>query len=166
MKPSSEQLKNNFEFYQLKPVFKASPFLQIFIIALLHLLTTIGCYLNYRSTGMVYGYPVSGSLIFVPIYEELIFRGVVLKYFECSAGMLRAIVYSSLLFGLWHIKNIFWLNSSALLIQVTYTTLIFGPVAAWLTLKTRTLWPAVIIHYLNNFPVDPYLDAFGHIKRI
>jgi membrane protease YdiL (CAAX protease family) len=33
-----------------------------------------------------------------------------------------------------------------------YTTLIFGPVTAVLALKTRTIWPGAILHYLNNLP--------------
>ena len=53
------------------------------------------------------GYAPSTSLLFVPIYEELLFRGVVLKYFESSYGWGRAILFTSALFGLWHLKNIF-----------------------------------------------------------
>jgi hypothetical protein len=36
--------------------------------------------------------------------------------------------------------------------QLLYTTLIFGPVTAVLALKTRTIWPGAILHYLNNLP--------------
>jgi membrane protease YdiL (CAAX protease family) len=35
-----------------------------------------------------------------------------------------------------------------------YTGLIFGPVTAILALKTRTIWPGVILHYLNNLAVS------------
>ncbi len=38
--------------------------------------------------------------------------------------------------------------------QVLYTALIFGPITAAIALKTRTIWPGVILHYLNNLPTE------------
>jgi hypothetical protein len=147
-----------FEFFQLKSTFRFTPFTQISLIVILYVLTTLGCYFEAGTTGKMYGYPIGVSMLFVPIYEELIFRGILLKVFETRYGVLRAILLSSILFGLWHLKNIFWLDSSALIRQIAFTTLIFAPITAWLTIKTRTLWPAVIIHYLNNFPLEPWLN--------
>ena len=40
--------------------------------------------------------------------------------------------------------------------QILYTALIFSPITAWITIKTRTVWPAVILHYLNNFPYEAW----------
>ncbi|MBK9324362.1 MAG: hypothetical protein IPM97_15665 [Bdellovibrionaceae bacterium] len=35
----------------------------------------------------------------------------------------------------------------------------FSPITCWITLKTRSLWFAVMIHYLNNFPLDAWVNA-------
>lgn len=149
-----------FEFFQFKTFFRVTPLAQIAVIAALYLLTTVGCYFEAGSTGKMYGYPVGVSMLFVPIYEELIFRGVLLKFFESLYGKLGAIALASVLFGLWHLKNIFWLDLQALGNQIAFTALVFGPIMAWITLRTRTLWPAVVLHYLNNFPIEPWLNHF------
>jgi len=154
------QCSEPFEFYQLKSIFRVTPLAQIVLIAALYVLTTIGCFFEAGLTGKMYGYPIGVSMLFVPIYEELIFRGVLLKFFESSYGKLGAIVLASSLFGLWHLKNIFWLDLTSLGNQIAYTTFVFGPIMAWITLKTRTLWPAVVLHYLNNFPLDPWINHF------
>lgn len=154
------QDRNSFEFFQLKELLRITPIVQITIITILYVLTTIGCYFEASTTGKMYGYPIGVSMLFVPIYEELIFRGILLKVFESRYGILKAIILTSTLFGLWHLKNIFWLDFSVLSHQIAFTALIFGPITAWITIKTRTLWPAVILHYLNNFPLDPWINHF------
>ena len=93
-------------------------------------------------------------ILFVPITEEILFRGIVLGALEIAYGRWRALVVSSLLFGLWHLKNIFWMTDADLMRQISYTTLFFGPVTAVLALRLRTIWPGVILHYLNNFPTE------------
>jgi len=89
-------------------------------------------------------------IIFAPIYEELIFRGLflvlLLKYFSRN----KAIILSSALFGLWHLKNFPHLSSFALFYQIGYAALFIGPVLAYLATKTKTIWPGVILHYINN----------------
>jgi hypothetical protein len=71
---------------------------------------------------------------------------------EIAYGPARAVLASSVFFGLWHLKNVFWLSEYQLIHQMLYTALIFGPVTAVLALKTRTIWPGAILHYLNNLP--------------
>ena len=106
---------------------------------------------EYRTKGTVLGYTGPASLIlFVPIFEELIFRGWMLGSLARRHSNAFAIVASALLFGLWHLKNIYWMETGALLGQMGYTGLLFGPVAGWLTLKCRSVWPAVILHFVNN----------------
>jgi uncharacterized protein len=91
-------------------------------------------------------------ILFVPITEEILFRGLILGALEIAYGPARAVVLSSVFFGLWHLKNIFWLSEYQLIHQMLYTTLIFGPITAVLALKTRTICPGAILHYLNNLP--------------
>ena len=100
------------------------------------------------------GYAPDVWILFVPITEEILFRGLILGALEITYGPVRAVVISSLFFGLWHLKNVFWLTHYQLIHQMLYTGLIFGPINAVLALKTRTIWPGVILHYLNNLAVD------------
>jgi len=147
-------LENNiFEFFQFKKFGKINPAVQITVIAALYVGTVLFYYKQFKLTGKMDGYTPGVSLLFVPIYEELIFRGVLLKFLEKYYGRVVAVAGSSVLFGLWHLKNIFWLSHPDLIHQILFTTAIFGPIMALLTLKTRSLWPAVILHYLNNFPL-------------
>ena len=152
-----------FEFFQLRKVLKISAEMQIAAIVFLYITMTIGHWFSVQKTGAMDGYPPSVSILFVPIYEELVFRGILLKFFEKNYGVIKALVVVSVLFGLWHIKNIFWLDLSQLFRQIAYTTFIFSPFACWITLKTRSVWPAVILHYINNFPLESWIQKIESI---
>jgi membrane protease YdiL (CAAX protease family) len=123
---------------------------QVTSVAILFAAYTALSFYQYQSTGTMWGYPLRISILFVPIYEELIFRGVILAGLTRFYSARKAIIISSLLFGLWHFKNIFFISTHDLVSQMLYTALIFGPVAAYLTLRTKNVWLAVILHYLNN----------------
>ena len=156
--PYNEYL--DFEFLLLKKCFGLSPTAQVLALVLLYILTIFGCFWAVKATGTMYGYPPNVSIIFAPIYEEIIFRGILLKYFDRNFGFVRAIIWVSVLFGIWHLKNIFWIDASTLTKQVLYTALFFSPITCWITWKTRSIWPAVIVHYLNNFPFDGWMIFF------
>jgi len=76
-------------------------------------------------------------IIFAPIIEELIFRGILLHRWTIKWNMGIAIVLSSLFFGLLHLDVI--------------VSFIFGIVMSLLYLRTRTLIVPIIGHMLNNF---------------
>ena len=48
------------------------------------------------------------------------------------------------------IKNIFFVDTIELLKQIFYTGFIFGPIMCLITYKTKTIWIASVLHYLNN----------------
>ena len=137
-------------FFHLKKVWILSPITQVILIAVLYMVSVFLGYEEYARTGMVMGYPLSVTLFLAPIYEELIFRGWVLGGLLKDFSPNKAIIISSILFGIWHVKNVFWLGSGHLAYQIVYTMLIVGPVLAYVTLKTKTVYPAIILHYLNN----------------
>lgn len=114
--------------------------------------TTVLCtYAEYRRTGLVFGFPGPAFYVLInPILEEVVFRGWILSRLVRRHSNLFAILGSSLLFGLMHIRNIYWLEPWALVRMMVFTGLIFGPVAGYVTLRFRSLWPAVILHYVNN----------------
>ncbi len=143
-----------FELMHFRRFGPLGPALQMTVIAGLYIATTLLLARDVRLTGKMMGYDPEVWILFVPITEEILFRGLILGALEITYGPVRAVAISSLFFCLWHLKNVFWLTDYRLIHQMLYTGLIFGPVTAALALKTRTIWPGVILHYLNNVLVD------------
>ena len=140
------------EYFRFKKVWFLSPFIQILIMAILFISIVILGKLCIIKTGLLFGRPDSFYLetLFAPIYEEIIFRGIIFGLLLKHYSLVKAIIFSSILFGLWHLKNIFFVDTIQLLKQICYTGLIFGPIMCWITSKTKTIWIVSIIHYLNN----------------
>tara|TARA_Y100000746_G_C15321375_1_gene373835 strand:- start:95 stop:595 length:501 start_codon:yes stop_codon:yes gene_type:complete len=78
--------------------------------------------------------------VFVPILEELMFRGFVLDLASEAYGRWASIVISATLFALVHplyilnVLNAFWAG------------LIYG----YIRIKTNSLWPSIILHSAWN----------------
>lgn len=73
------------------------------------------------------------------ICEEIMFRGLIYTALERRYGANKAILISGILFGLYHLR----LN------QVVVLSLI-GMLLAWLTYKSGSLIPAIVLHAFNN----------------
>jgi uncharacterized protein len=74
-----------------------------------------------------------------PIFEELLFRGLILHGFLRHYRRPTAVLASAVLFAVSHLNPIQVLP--ALVLGVTY---------AWLRIRTRSLWPCLVAHSLNN----------------
>ena len=85
----------------------------------------------------------------VPFYEELFFRGYVQNAMAGRWGRWVGIIGSGLAFGLFHLIP---------LQAIAATTL--GIVAAWLYDRTGSLWPAIVLHMVNNFVAAAILPLF------
>jgi hypothetical protein len=142
-----------FELLHFRRFGPVGPVFQMALVVGLYVANTLLLARGVRLTGKMMGYDPDVWILFVPITEEILFRGFILGALEIAYGPVRAVVISSLFFGLWHLKNVFWLTDYQLIHQMLYTGLVFGPVTASLALKTRTIWPGVILHYLNNILV-------------
>jgi len=139
------------EYFALKSFWILTSEVQIALISVLFILTTILQHRYFQKTGKMFeNYPASVSILFAPIYEEVLFRGFILYGLMNLYSTTTAIIVSSLLFGIWHFKNIFWVKKTNLIYQMAYTGLILGPVMALVTIWSGTIWPAVILHYINN----------------
>jgi membrane protease YdiL (CAAX protease family) len=79
-------------------------------------------------------------VIAAPILEELIFRGIILNGLLKSYSPLKAIIISSLLFGLVHLNPWQFIGAS-----------ILGSLSGWVYFKTNKLTLPIIIHMTNNF---------------
>jgi membrane protease YdiL (CAAX protease family) len=82
--------------------------------------------------------------------EEFVFRGVILTMFLNKYSSTKAIVFSSISFGVIHLlnlsgdKELIWVLG-----QVIWSTII-GLFYGYLFVKTRSLLPVVLVHYLGN----------------
>ncbi|WP_206244618.1 CPBP family intramembrane glutamic endopeptidase [Novosphingobium terrae] len=142
------------ELLKIRRIWVFTPLMQIIAVCLLYISTTLLFSRSFHLNGNMLGGPPDVWILFVPITEEILFRGFILGALEKAYGGIWAIVISSILFGLWHLKNTFWMTNGDLEYQMFYTAFIFGPITAAMTLKLRSIWPGVILHYLNNFPTE------------
>lgn len=127
-----------------------TPLIQKIVIVGLFFCTVLVTYFEYTTKGTMLGYPPSIHILFVPIYEEILFRGLLLVYLMRHTSVIKAVVITSILFALWHLKNIFVLSPASLMYQMAYAGIIISPILSYITLKTKSMWPGVILHYLNN----------------
>ena len=124
---------------------------QASLVVGLFVATVLCTHAEFREKGTVFGFPGPAFNVLInPIYEELIFRGWILGLLARHHSSLPAIAISSMLFGLVHIRNIYWLDAESLICTMAFTGLALGPILGYVTLRFRTVWPAVILHYLNN----------------
>lgn len=140
------------EFLKFKRIGPITPAMQIACMLSAFVLLAILGRDSVEYTGLLFGRPTSAyfATFFAPVYEEVLFRGVILSVLLSRFKPWKAIVFSALLFGLWHLKNIVYMDMSSLVHQMCYTGLVFGPLMAWITYKTKTIWLAACLHYLNN----------------
>jgi membrane protease YdiL (CAAX protease family) len=73
------------------------------------------------------------------VFEEVMFRGYIMRALEKSWGIWAAIFVSGLMFGLYHIQPSNILPLSFLGIVFAYVTYISG-----------SLYPAMVMHFVNN----------------
>lgn len=119
-------------------------FAELFVTFLMWFTSLFGVYLTYPSLInpaallelIIYSIYIS---IFPSFVEEFSFRGVLLSTFR-RHGDLLALLCSALLFGLLHMNPV----------QIPFAT-ILGLGFALIALRTGSLLPAMIVHFINNF---------------
>jgi membrane protease YdiL (CAAX protease family) len=135
-------------FVQIGPL---TPLFQIFLIAALFVITALDQSRHYATSGRMWTYyPVMPTLLVAPIYEEVLFRGLLLATFASMYHTALAILFTSLLFGIWHLKNLFFLPAREVVRQIVYTGCFVAPLLSVVTITTGTVWVAVILHYIHN----------------
>jgi len=92
--------------------------------------------LNPGLSGLLRASSVLLSILVAPVIEEAIFRGVLLGRLKRKLGLTRAIIISSLIFGVLHVDMI--------------GGTVFGLVMGCLYLERRNLWVPTSCHALHN----------------
>ncbi|MEI6526562.1 MAG: CPBP family glutamic-type intramembrane protease, partial [Planctomycetota bacterium] len=85
------------------------------------------------------------SAIVPALAEEFFFRGYVMSALRSRLKPLRAVLYSALIFGLFHV-----INGSVLSIERFIPTMFLGLVLGFVAIRTGSLWPGVLLHAIHN----------------
>lgn len=97
-------------------------------------------------------------VIAAPLLEEFVFRGIVLEGFLRNYEPRKAIVWSSVLFGVFHLNP--W--------QFVGAT-ILGIYMGWLYYRTGSLVPSILVHFINNllgYMAFYYLGDYSSIYQL
>ncbi|MEI7667769.1 MAG: type II CAAX endopeptidase family protein [Erysipelotrichaceae bacterium] len=89
------------------------------------------------------------AIIFAPIVEELIFRGVIYRHFLNEKNMLKMLIISSMAFGSIHVITSLILGNYADLWYLP-TYMAMGLVIAYTYEKTQSIYACIFLHFLNN----------------
>ena len=96
--------------------------------------------------------PGSSSL-FVSIpsaFEEVVFRGIILTVFLSKFSKWKSIIFSSLGFGIIHTLNLVSGANQVWVMGQVVWAFIIGLFYGYAFVKTRSLLPVMIVHYLSN----------------
>jgi ABC-2 type transport system permease protein/sodium transport system permease protein len=85
------------------------------------------------------------SALVPALAEEFFFRGYVLSAFRNRVAPLRAVLYSALIFGLFHV-----INGSVLSLERFFPTTLLGLALGFVAIRTHSLWPGVLLHAIHN----------------
>src|SRR5579884_3866031 len=94
------------------------------------------------------------------IGEESVFRGIILRTF-LPFGVLRSVVATSILFGLWHITNLSIVPPAYVLVQILGAFLI-SIFFASVRLRMNTIIPLIVAHTLIDWA--SYISGSGQFK--
>lgn len=78
-------------------------------------------------------------VVMAPLFEEVIFRGVVLESTRARYGVLAAWLVSALVFGIAHVHP-----------AVAVNALVMGLVFGFIYIRSDSLWATIILHAINN----------------
>ncbi len=91
---------------------------------------------NYLGRG---GWALLSTVVFAPVFEEIIFRGVILESVRSRRGVIAAWLISSLCFGLAH----------GLPSQIC-ATFVIGMILGFAYLRSGSLLTSIVLHAMNN----------------
>jgi len=90
-------------------------------------------------SGFGVGFNVAMLALVPGICEELLFRGYAQRQFERATGPVGGILLSGIIFGVYHLRP-----------SQVLPLVVLGVYLAYLTWRTGSLWPAVIVHITHN----------------
>lgn len=95
------------------------------------------------------------TVVFAPLFEELLCRGVVLGSIRQRYGVIAAWLGSAAFFGILHLNPVQVVNA-----------FILGLILGYIYLATESIWAPVILHALNNTVAYVMLATAGDLLFI
>ena len=89
-------------------------------------------------------------VVVTPIVEEILFRGFILAGLTLALGNIKGLLISSVMFALVHID-----------LDVMPIIFVSGMLAAWLYMRTGSLWPPIAMHAVNNAAATVQYEFFS-----
>ena len=90
------------------------------------------------------------------VFEEITFRGVILSLFLIRYPKPAAVFIAALSFGAMHLFNLMSGQEVAWVLGQAAWATIIGLFYGVLVLKSNSLWPAMLVHYLGNLFIAPF----------
>jgi len=94
--------------------------------------------------------------------EETIYRGIVIRALQ-PHGVVRATLWSALLFGLSHLDNLFLAGSELGVLYQAFEATLLGVVFGAVRLRTNAIWPVMLAHAAYDFIL---VLAYGHAVAV
>lgn len=73
------------------------------------------------------------------LFEEVLYRGYIMRLLERSWGIIMAILVSGVLFGLYHMR-----------LSQLIPLAVIGILLAYVTWRSNSIYPAIVAHFVNN----------------
>jgi membrane protease YdiL (CAAX protease family) len=130
---------------------------------------SIIAFIPYFLTGFVLGSIQSG--IFA-LGEEIGWRGYLQNKMIKEFGLISGIIYLGLVWGYWHLPIILMgynFPEYPILggfILMPLMTIGFSSIWAWLTLRAKSIWPAVLAHGAINTLLDTFVKKIDSTQKI
>ena len=91
---------------------------------------------------------ILGTSVLVGVFEEIPFRGFMLRKLQERFGFVTATIISSILFVCTHVPG--WIMFGTLTAQNMTFIFVFGAVMAVILRYARSLWAPIVTHSLND----------------
>lgn len=97
-----------------------------------------------------------GSFGLVPLVEELTWRSYAIGRLTETLAPGAAILFTAVPFALLHVQ---YASTDPAMIATSVSVMTVSFAFAFATVRTGTVWPAIIAHAFTNFPADAWLGA-------
>ena len=88
------------------------------------------------------------------VFEEVAFRGIALTVFLGKYSERKSIIFSSIGFSLMHLLNLTNGRELEWVLGQLVWSFILGLFYGYVFVRTKSLWPSMIIHYISNLTIS------------
>ncbi|HUO98215.1 MAG TPA: CPBP family intramembrane glutamic endopeptidase [Rhizomicrobium sp.] len=94
------------------------------------------------------GLVMAAFAVFVPLFEEVLFRGFVLGWLKRVTPVWFAILASAAIFALFH--GLYFTRETISGLVGTGEIFVMGVLLAWWAAHAKSLWPSFVVHFVAN----------------